>query len=316
MATGVLLLSLPFFSTYRALYALCIAWGVANGAVFPANFSAMGAECPPELRSRGFALLRLANNLGMTAAPILGGYLITIHPGVVFFVDGGSCIAAALLLWILFPGRKPTEVGHREEAAVGHSMIRDRRLWIVFLAALGVTLIVSQVFTTWPPYLRSVEHLTELQIGFLFAISTTIIVPFQMPLSHGVKRYSHYRMAALGAMLYGAAFLLMSLSRGSGWQIGALMIWTTGEMLVFPALATIVSDLAPAAMQGKYQGVYSLAFSVGLVLGPAGGSYLAEHSGWPALWAAVSALALGSAFILFVMGDHSSREVREQGTVA
>lgn len=305
-ATGTLLISLGFVYEYRALYALTFLWGVANGAVFPANFAAMGAECPPELRSRGFSLLRLANNLGMTAAPILGGFLISLHPRLTFYVDGASCMAAAVLLLVFFPWK---EAAAADRSGVprgrGGLLARDLRLWSVFLATLGLTLIVSQIFTTWPPYLREKEHLTELQIGMLFAISTSMIVLFQMPMSHGATRYSHYRMAALGALFYSAAFVLMSLTRGTGWQIAALVIWTTGEMLVFPALATIVSDLAPVGAEGKYQGIYSFAFSVGMVIGPAGGSVLAQQGGWSVLWGSGAFVVLGSAMVLFLLDRHT-----------
>ena len=45
------------------------------GMLYPANATSMSKICPPELQVKGFALNRLANNLGATIGPAIGGVL-------------------------------------------------------------------------------------------------------------------------------------------------------------------------------------------------------------------------------------------------
>lgn len=64
-----------------------------------------------------------------------------------------------------------------------------------------------------------------------------------------------------------------------------VLVWTTGEMIYAPASSAYVTNLAPDRLRGRYHGLYVMAYSVGLLLGPAVGTAVFESSE-TALWIA------------------------------
>ncbi len=71
----------------------------------------LGLSIPPHVRARGFALRRLAINLGMSIGPAVGGLLATVDYRWLFLADGATCLLAAIAvtLWL-----RPREPAHRE----------------------------------------------------------------------------------------------------------------------------------------------------------------------------------------------------------
>jgi len=79
----------------------------------------------------------------------------------------------------------------------------------------------------------------------------------------------------------------------SYWGILAtVVVWTVGEMILFPSTAAYVSELAPAARRGEYMGFYSMTFGIGFTVGPWAGLSVLGAAGARTLW--LSCLAVGA----------------------
>ena len=61
--------------------------------------------------------------------------------------------------------------------------------------------------------------------------------------------------------------------------VTAMVIFALGETLLSPTLPAIINDLAPPHAVGRYNGLGTLAFTTGFLLGPAGGT-AALGAGW------------------------------------
>ncbi|MGB8705146.1 MAG: MFS transporter, partial [Gillisia sp.] len=82
-------------------------WGICLGIFLvmtvadtfrPAVFVAIGTYSKPENRTRSVTLIRLAINLGFSAGPAIGGFIIaTAGYNGLFWVDGLTCFLAGLL---------------------------------------------------------------------------------------------------------------------------------------------------------------------------------------------------------------------------
>ena len=295
--SALCLVTLSFLSSYAWILAVSLLWGFCAAALYPANASALAAHCSESLRPRGFVLLRLANNLGATLGPVVGGILAKHDYRYLFWVDAATCLLAALAFLVFFPAGAPRSDATEQERRSG-SWWKDGVFLSVLLASLGTALVFSQLFSTWGPYLRETSGLTEPSIGLLMAVNTVLIVLFQMPLIHAVQRFSGTGVAAAGALFIAAGFGLMDLQRGMAYVACTVVVWTVGEMLAFPTLSTMVSLRAPAQSQGKYQGLYSLTFSFGIVAGPVLGARCSEAAGWGALWLITGAVGLAVAAAL------------------
>jgi len=299
--SGAFLISLGFFKDFPSVLAFMFLYGVSAAALFPANASALAEICAPEIRSRGFVLSRLANNLGVTIGPVVGGFLAGRHYGLLFWVDGMTSLLAALAFFIMFPSdRRSGAVAAKEKRPRPLAWRCDGVMISILLLTIGLSTVFIQLFGTFPLFMKAAYGLSERLIGPLFAVNTVLIVIFQMPLTHGVERFKRGRVAASGAVFLGAGLGLLPLGRGALYAAATVAVWTLGEMLIMPTLVTMISLRAPEGAQGQYQGAFGLAFGIGYILGPALGTHLYEASGGTVLWLAAAGLcsAIATGFLV------------------
>jgi MFS family permease len=99
-------------------------------------------------------------------------------------------------------------------------------------------------------------------------------------------------MIAIGTLFVAAGFGLLPLMRG-GILIGAsTVLWTIGEMLIFPLSATFIAGRAGAENSGSYMGLFTLSFSLSSVISPAAGTWAYNHFGPTILWFACGVIGL------------------------
>ena len=291
---GALLLALSFLQSAYFVVPAVVIWGFFAAALSPANAAAMAAVCPPDIRARGFVLNRLAANLGVTIGPVVGGILAQYDYRLLFWVDSVTCLlAAGASLWFFAEhGPETAPLPHGSDGP-RYERWRDDRVFVALMGlTFGVALVFSQLFSTYGMYLKLSAGLAESRIGGLIAINTAMIVIIQMPLTHATDRLSRTRITALGALLLGIGFGLTPLSNHLGYLASVVALWTFGEMLTLPVLTTLVSLRAPEGGQGRYQGLFSMSYSLGVIVGPAIGTRLYTHGGGTALWGAVAATAI------------------------
>jgi predicted MFS family arabinose efflux permease len=105
---GVFLIVLGQVKPTWAILSLLFLLAASAGVLYPANATSMSHICPSELRVKGFALNRLANNLGATIGPAVGGVLALHDYRLLFWGDGLTSLLAAGVFALLWKG---TEVG-------------------------------------------------------------------------------------------------------------------------------------------------------------------------------------------------------------
>jgi MFS family permease len=302
-ASALVLALIPFLHSLAWIFLGIVAWGFFTCSLWPANAAAMSALCPEAVRAKGFVLNRLANNLGATVGPVVGGLLAQHDYRLLFWVDGATCLLAAIaLLWAFPMDRVPAEPREAETSqTLRSSWLSDRIFLWLLVASVAIGMIFSQIFSTFGPYLRSYQDFTEPQIGRLFAVNTILVVGFQMPLTHFAGRFPGPRTAAAGSLAFALGFGLMPAGEGFAFLALTVATWTVGEMLVMPTITTLVSLRAPAHLTGRYMGLHSLGFSLGIILGPAMGMRLLQISSGAALWRAVGALGVALSFLFLAL---------------
>lgn len=323
---GVLLIVLSQVGTVAAILPLLFVLALFAGMLYPANATSMSQICPIELQVKGFALNRLANNLGATIGPAIGGVLALRDYRLLFWADGLTSLAAAALFALLWTGarlgggtrdREPggekavrveaTQAGDRagsDEAKGPAAVARSRSPWrdVPFLLMMLIYLVWSAVFiqllTTFPLYMRNVYGLAENRIGQLFAVNTIMIVALEMILMERIREYSQARMINISFVLLGIGLGIMPLGRGFAFGALTVAIWTFGEMLSMPLITALIAARADDTNRGRYMGMGSFAFSLAFIIAPAGGTAIYEHLGPDAVWYVCCGLsfALAAAF--------------------
>jgi predicted MFS family arabinose efflux permease len=295
--SGVILLLFPLARTHSAVIGMTLALSFAAEAFRPASMAVVADLVTPPQRKPAFALTRLAINLGMSIGPALGGFLATVSFRSLFFVNGASSLAAGVLL-LLALRRAPVHRGHAEDEPGGPVELPSRRAWsdsrlLFFLAALfPVSLVFFQHMSSMAIYLVRDIGLSEIDYGLFFTINTLLIVALEVPINSATAHWPHRRTLALGAFLFGVGFGGLAFT-WDFWSVAmTVVIWTFGEMFLFPSLAAYVTDIAPRSRRGEYMGLTQMAISLAFAIGPLAGTAVLEKFGGRTLWLASFALGL------------------------
>jgi MFS family permease len=281
--------ALPFLKTMPQVVVGMVVLSLVSEAMRPATLALVSDLAPSDLRRQAYALNRLAINLGMSVGPALGGFLAAHSFQLLFWVDGATSVAAALVL-LVFPFRK-----HSVESHAGGSpslgAIADRRLRYVVLWLLPVLLVFFQHEGAMPVWMVEQLGLSTSNFGLLFTINTLLIVFLEVRLNTATAHWSAARSLSVGSALCTVGFGALAFLDSYGGIVATVVIWTFGEMILFPATAAYVSELAPPARRGEYMGFYSMTFGIGFTLGPWAGLTLLEEAGARVLW--LACLAVG-----------------------
>jgi predicted MFS family arabinose efflux permease len=295
----------PFVPSYRGILLLTFLWAVANEAFRPAGLSATAEYVTPENRKTAMAVIRVAINLGMSVGPAVAGILATYSYSSLFFVDGGTSLLAACVLF-LFQGRKK-ETSRKTEGRI-FTWIGDPRLLYLLALFIPLELIFFQHEGSLPLFLVNELKMPEKFYGFLFPINTILIILLEVPLNLSMAHWPHRKTLILGALLIGTGFGALMLAHNFIGVALTVVIWTFGEMIFFPTSAALVADMAPEEKLGAYMGLYVLSFSFAFALGPWLGTVVLQHLGSTVLWGCTFGLGLLSA--LMAMGLSGAKEGR------
>lgn len=305
---GALLIVLGQVRALSGIMPILFAMALFAGMLYPANATSMSKICPRDLQVKGFALSRLANNLGATIGPAVGGVLAMRSYGLLFWADGLTSLAAAGLFMLLWTaaraggekgrqteadrtcGRDAGEAGAAADGSAPAAAPRAGSPWRdgPFLLMLVIFFVWSvvfiQVLTTFPIYVRNVYGLAENRIGQLYAVNTVLIVVLEMILMEKIRKFSLARMINISFVLLGLGLGLMPLGRGFAFGALTVAIWTFGEMLSMPLVTAMIAARATDANRGRYMGLNSFSFSLAFIVAPLVGTAIYDGLGPDAVW--------------------------------
>jgi MFS family permease len=228
-----------------------------------------------------------------------------------FWVDGATSIAAALVL-LLFPLRVLSVETHAG-APPSLGAVADRRLRYVILCLLPVLLVFFQHEGALPVWMVEQLGLSTRSFGLLFTLNTLLIVFLEVRLNAMTAHWSPARALSVGSALCTVGFGALAFLSSYWGIVATVVIWTFGEMILFPSTAAYVSELAPPARRGEYMGFYSMTFGTGFTLGPWAGLSVLGAAGARALW--LSCLAVGALSTLLLARIRSETQATVAGSV-
>ncbi|MFE2293877.1 MFS transporter [Streptomyces sp. NPDC059452] len=298
----------PLLSGLPALAAGVLVWGFAYEIVTPAAYAATIAQSRPGERKVAFSCYRLAINLGTAVGPLLGALIFAFAPYAVFWANALCVAAAAVHLHARrdrTPGRSTALPGdggkHRERARP--TLPERTRFWAVFGLSLPIQLAYALPSVFVSTYVIVGLGLPGYWAGVVFTVNALGIVLFEVPLNVRMAAVGDLPALLIGYALAGAGFLLMALAETGPAMVLATLVWTAGEIVVFPALLDYVSRVSgPAAdrRMGQFSGGVNLAFiaapQVALHLSGPG------HPGAP--WAVAGAAVCAACLLLLAARSH------------
>lgn len=302
--SGCLMLLIPFTTSWPPLLGLVALWSLAAESFRPASMAILTDLAPEARRKAVFSLNRLAINLGMSLGPALGGLLARHSYHALFWVDGATALAAALVLRLFTKGDglRPEQEAHRPTHPF--TAMNDRRLVWFLCGVLPAMVVFFQHEGALPVFLVDHLHYSPAFYGSLFLLNTGLILLLEVRLNLATAHWPRTRTLVLGASLSAMGFGALAFTHGRWGIWGTVIVWTFGEMILLPAMSDQVAHFAPAARRGAYMGLFSMTVGLAFALGPWLGLFLMPRMGAISLWLAMGALGLLSALI-FARVDES-----------
>lgn len=314
LLTGISFIIVQFIDTF---WGICIAFFILIAiadAARPAFFVALSAYSKPENKTRSLTFIRLAINLGFTAGPALGGFIIaTMGYQGLFWVDGITCIIASLVM-IQTLNPKKAKVSDEEKVPDHPLPAHKDGLYLIFLLALALFgFIFVQYFSTVPLYYKEVHHLTEERIGLLLAMNGFLIFIFEMPLIAYLEKTSISTLGNVinGFILTGISFLLFLITPWAGILVIGMILATVGEMVAFPFGNAYALQRSKKGRQGSYMGLYSMSFSLAHIFGHNSGMQFIAKYGFHNNWIFMAIVAALGTALLFVVKQSSLKSKKD-----
>ncbi|MDP9416639.1 MAG: MFS transporter, partial [Actinomycetota bacterium] len=286
--TAAVMAALTLADTRAALALGVTVLGISSNAVRPANNAMIADIVEPQDRVRAFSLHYWAINLGFAISPVLGGALAGFDYDVLFLADAATTLVTALVIWARVPESHPSlgpgaAARSRDEGSTLRMVLDDRVFLAFVLVTLAIATVIMQHLVTLPVAMAD-DGLSPTQYGAAMAVNGVLIVLVTVPVSSWLQRFRPTRVLALSALLNAAGFGATALADDLVAYAATVAVWTLGEILGAPISSAVAAGLSPAHARGRYQGVFTLSWSVAGAVAPLAGSGLYSAYGGTALW--------------------------------
>ena len=230
-----------------------------------------------EQRVIAFALMRLAVNAGFSAGPAVAGFLFSRSPLWIFVGDALTTFGFALFAVLWLPHGLRTVEGRAAASRVIWQSWREaladvaaNRRFLQYLAGLlFMAAAFVQVFNVLA--VNSVDRgLSPAAYGVVMGFNGFLIMIFELPLNQWVRRYSLRHVLVVGYALTGIGCATFGLAETMRGFLGAMALFTLGEMLSLPIGTSYGGELAPEKYRGRYFGLSGTVWSIAGLLGSSG----------------------------------------------
>lgn len=295
---------------------LVAVFGFANAALGPAAIAAIADVVEPQDRDRAFNLMFWAMNLGMGAATLLAGFLAQYSYLLLFRLDALGALATGLIVLLVVPEtlkRTPKRASGASPVARRGRFIdvwRDRP-YLIFVALVFLqATIYAQTSTTLPLSMKA-DGLSESDYGIVLALGSVMVVGGQLLVPRMIRRFSKAAVLSAAMAFMAVGFGIVGLSNPFWMYLVCAFVWTIGSMLAAPPNATVIAELSPAAMRGRYQGVFSLTYMAAAFAAPAIGGFTLQYLGsWH--WAVIAGIGVIAATGHWLFGPSRERAAAQR----
>jgi MFS family permease len=279
-ATGVALLT----TVTSVALAFAVAAVVAAGGAFvwSPQSALLGRLTDPEQRQRVFGIQFMLLNLGIGIGGIVAAVVVDVAQpqtfATLYLFDALTYLFyLAVLLTLRGIGVGPAPRGEDEPDGGGYrEVLSDRRM--LRIMGLGLVLLTcgyGSLEVGLPTVITVVNGLDVSWVAVAFAVNTFSIVALQMVVLRLIQGRSRSRLIAVVAVLWAVSWLLLGLTSLVPTVVAVIgvclstLVFAVGETLWAPIVPSLVNDLAPDRLRGRYNSMQSLVWGVSGALGPA-----------------------------------------------
>lgn len=294
-ALGVLTNSLITLIVSRVIVGL----GAGNSAVVNATIADIST---PENKAKNFGLLSMAQGVGFTIGPFLGGYFSTSNYSIPFLIAGIALIVNLALLLFAFKETHltPKNATIRWDVGIQHlkKSFKIPHLRVIFLTILCLYFGWSFFYEFIPVTWIQLYHSTPDKIGLYYAFGAGVYA-----LSAGllirpiVSKFKHISLLFYTLLILSLGLFLLLLQPPAGWIWVYLALINFLGALLFPTSTAMVSDFAKKEDQGEIMGVLTSIISASFALSPLFAGFILGSNAQMPIILGGSTFLLGTLFL-------------------
>ena len=298
---GIMFIILGQMNSYLTICICIFFTSMVNESFRPANSSAIAYYSTPQNRTQSFSLNRLAINLGWGVGSALAGMLASVSYKLLFWVDGFTNIAAAIVLLLILP--KVTLAQQHKNDQVKSKTNKTPYQDKTFLMFVGFMLLFAlcffQLFTTVPLYFKEGLHLNEFWIGVVMSMNGIVIALFEMVVVFRLEGSRPYlKLMQYGTLLLALSYFMLNIPLANGFMLATIVILmvTIAEIVGMPFMNSYYIARTTPENRGQYAALYTMAWSSAQVIGSLSGTQIAHSFGFYYLWWILGGLCVLTAF--------------------
>lgn len=293
-ATAFSVALLGFMTDPAAIVAVAFLVGMASNASRPAVQAMMADIVKPEDRMRAFSLNYWAINLGFAVSSAGAGFVAQHSYLAGFLGEAALTLTCAVLVFLKLPESRPERAGTAKargpEPEIGlGTVFRDGR----FMGVVGLSFLISLIFQqgyVGLPVAMGADGFSSADFGLAIAVNGVLIVALQIPVTRAIEHRDPRRLLIVSSLLAGYGFGLTAFAGSVGVYALTICVWTLAEIVNSPTQTGLVVRLSPVHGRGRYQGVYTMSWSVAALVAPLLSGFVIDRFGADWLWGACAVL--------------------------
>lgn len=261
--------------------------GFFNGLFRPASNLLILSYSDDSNKTRVLGLRRVAINLGVALAGLIGGIVVSLGYPFIFYFDSLASLIAALMIFFFCKDPKFVRTNEEETArdlTTPANIYQDFYFLSICFFVLLATMVYVQAKSTYPIYLHDHYHILVSHFAYIASINGIIIMLIEIPFLNYLRRFRQELVAGVGGFLLCIGFAILPLGLTYGFVIISCIIYTIGEIMLYPTTIVLTIDRANESNRGRYMGVYQFVFSVPELLGSIAGATLYQYDSPTILW--------------------------------
>lgn len=271
--SAVSVASVPALSVPRLYPVLLIVTamaGLATQAYRPAAAVLLSDLAPEGQRVMAFSMMRIALNAGAAGTPLLAAALIVVDWNLLYWIDGGTALAYAILALTLLPRTEAPREEPSGRRTAYRVLLRDGRYLLFLGSVLLGTLVYIQYTVALPLKLRA-EHQPVWLYSAALTTSSVILVCCELKVTSYVRHWRPHLAVCSGTVLVGLGMAGYGLVAGSvSLVIASTVVFVVGVMISGPTMFAYPASF-PDAVRTRYVGAHQAVFGLGMAIGPAVG---------------------------------------------
>ncbi|GAA2263134.1 MFS transporter [Streptomyces amakusaensis] len=318
VATALSVAALGFVHHPVAIAAVACLVGAASNASRPAVQAMMADIVPPKDRVRAFSLNYWAINLGFAISAVAAGFIAEYSYLAGFLGEAAMTLACAILIFVKLPESRPERpaAGGAAEPAVGlMTVVRDGR----FMGVVGLSFLIALIFMQGHigvPLAMGQDGLSASDYGTVMALNGVLIVALQIPVTRFIEHRDPRRLLILSSVLAGYGFGLTAFAGSIGLYALTVVVWTLAEIVNAPTQTGLVVRLSPVHGRGRYQGMYTMTWSVAMLVAPLVAGVVIDRFGADWLWGMCAVLGSVAGLGYWALMRNLPQDVVEEPVVA